>query len=106
MKPLVAGCTKPEVWLRMEVMAYGGEVIKPLSVVAAKESLIERFGTEHYRIGYYGRQDGLNCVRLVNSKGEYEHWLDQRFVLERISQSSANRAKPIFMEMTALFLNR
>ena len=80
----------------MEVMAYGGEVIKPLSVVAAKESSIERFGTEHYRIGYYGRQDGLNCVRLVNSKGEYEHWLDQRFVRENFTIVSESGETDIY----------
>jgi hypothetical protein len=69
-----------EIFLRVRAMAYGGYVIPPLSLVKAEGAAIEVFGSETFRVGYYGRQDGLNCVRLVNSKGIYEHWTDQSVV--------------------------
>jgi hypothetical protein len=30
-----------------------------------------------FRVGYYSRQDGTNCLWLVNDKGEYEQTIDQ-----------------------------
>jgi hypothetical protein len=30
-----------------------------------------------FRVGYYGRQDGLDCIWLVNEKGEYEQTTDR-----------------------------
>lgn len=30
-----------------------------------------------FRIGYYSRQDGLDCIWLVNEKGEYEQTTDR-----------------------------
>jgi hypothetical protein len=66
---------------RMQIvaaMAYGGEVIPPQSTVRAKQSATATYGTNAFRVGYYGRQDGLNCVWLVNSKGIYESTTTQR----------------------------
>jgi hypothetical protein len=34
-----------------------------------------------FRIGYYSRQDGLDCIWLVNEKGEYEQTTDRDFLL-------------------------
>jgi hypothetical protein len=34
-----------------------------------------------FRIGYYNRQDGLDCIWLVNEKGEYEQTTDRDFLL-------------------------
>jgi hypothetical protein len=70
----------PEVLLRMEVMAYGGEIVPPCSLVRAKETIADEFGRESFRIGYYRRQDGLNCVWLVDATGFYERTVDQRFI--------------------------
>jgi hypothetical protein len=59
--------------------AYIGKVIPPQSVV----KLLSQWGTDQgrvFRIGYYGRQDGLNCVWLVNELGTYEQTTDQRSI--------------------------
>ena len=37
---------------------------------------------DEFRIGYYGRNDGPNCVWLVNQEGKYFHTWDQRDLLE------------------------
>ena len=34
-----------------------------------------------FRIGYYSRQDGLDCIWLVNEKGEYEQTTDRDYLL-------------------------
>lgn len=35
-----------------------------------------------FRIGYYSRKDGLDCVWLVNDDGEYEQTTDREFLLK------------------------
>ena len=35
-----------------------------------------------FRIGYYSRQDGLDCIWLVNDNGEYEQTTDREFLLK------------------------
>lgn len=48
---------------------------------------------EIWRIGYYSRQDGLDCIWLVNSEGEYhwpaDHdWLEKHFDVVMLSNES------------------
>jgi hypothetical protein len=43
-----------------------------------------------FRVGYYSRQDGLNCIWLVNESGEYEQTTDREalmryFEIERLT---------------------
>ncbi len=43
-----------------------------------------------FRVGYYSRKDGLDCVWLVNENGEYEQTTDRQslvkyFDIERLS---------------------
>jgi hypothetical protein len=35
-----------------------------------------------FRVGYYGRKDGLDCVWLVNENGKYEQTTDRAFLLK------------------------
>ena len=35
-----------------------------------------------FRIGYYSRRDGLDCIWLVNDNGEYEQTTDREFLLK------------------------
>ena len=35
-----------------------------------------------FRIGYYSRKDGLDCIWLVNENGEYEQTTDREFLLK------------------------
>ena len=32
-----------------------------------------------FRVGYYSRKHGLDCIWLVNEKGEYEQTTDRNF---------------------------
>jgi hypothetical protein len=34
-----------------------------------------------FRIGYYSRKDGLDCIWLVNDDGEYEQTTDREFLV-------------------------
>ncbi len=60
---------------------YTGKVIPPGSFV----KLLAPWGNDQgrvFRIGYYNRQDGLNCVWLVNEAGTYEQTTDQKTIEE------------------------
>ncbi|HZR64045.1 MAG TPA: tRNA (adenosine(37)-N6)-threonylcarbamoyltransferase complex ATPase subunit type 1 TsaE [Terriglobales bacterium] len=35
-----------------------------------------------FRVGYYSRQDGTDCIWLVNEKGEYEQTTDRDYLLK------------------------
>lgn len=37
---------------------------------------------DSFRIGYYSKQDGPNCVWLVDAKGEYVQTWDQKSILD------------------------
>ena len=61
------------------------EVIPPLSVVRiVKVTEEEPAWTGHlgrvFRIGYYRRADGLDCVWLVEESGEYAEAVDQEMI--------------------------
>jgi hypothetical protein len=36
-----------------------------------------------FRIGFYNPNDGLDCIWLVNSEGEYEQTVDRKALLDR-----------------------
>lgn len=45
---------------------------------------------QQFRIGYYNRSDGLDCIWLVNERGEYEQTTDhesllRHFVIDKLS---------------------
>ena len=46
-----------------------------------------------FRVGYYSRKDGLDCIWLVNEDGEYEQTTDRDFLLKyfEIEQLSDER---------------
>jgi hypothetical protein len=33
-----------------------------------------------FRVGYYSRQDGLDCIWIVNDDGQYEQTIDHEFL--------------------------
>ena len=35
---------------------------------------------KHFRVGYYSRKDGLDCIWLVNDDGEYQETIDHEFL--------------------------
>ena len=58
--------------------------IPPLSVVrAAYKGKSRRFRKHNgrvFRVGYYSRMDGLDCIWLVNDDGDYERTVDHKFL--------------------------
>jgi len=98
----------PFALLRIQANLYAGEVIPPRSVIVANDTKAHIFGREQYRIGYYSKHDGLDCVWLVNQDGEYEQSADQRFirrnfkVLERSGETDMyGDGKPVLERLTS-----
>jgi len=61
------------------------QVIPPLSLVKVVKVTIEEpewIGYEGrvFRIGYYSRNDGLDCVWLVDDDGKYSETVDQEMI--------------------------
>lgn len=72
---------KPFALRVIEANAFWGDVIPPRSVVRLNAA----WGSDQgrvFRIGYYSRMDGLNCVWLVNEAGTYEQTTNQRSIRE------------------------
>lgn len=61
------------------------DIIPPLSVVQVirvteEESAWSGYAGRIFRIGYYSKQDGLDCVWLVDDQGEYRETVDQEMI--------------------------
>jgi hypothetical protein len=80
--------------------------IPPCSVISvkpvARSPWAGEFGRK-FRIGYYGRNDGLDCIWLVNDGGKYEQAIDHEclqkfFTIESISKEHSlyGRGSPQF----------
>jgi len=65
----------------IRLQAYFGKVIPPRSVVRLTADWGSHKG-RIFRIGYYSRMDGLNCVWLVTETGDYERTTDQKSIDE------------------------
>jgi hypothetical protein len=49
-----------------------------------------------FRVGYYSRKDGLDCIWLVNEEGEYEQTTDRKFLLKYFDVEHWSREKNFF----------
>ena len=49
-----------------------------------------------FRVGYYSRKDGLDCIWLVNEEGEYEQTTDRKFLLKYFDVEHWSREKSVF----------
>jgi len=49
-----------------------------------------------FRIGYYSRQDGLDCIWLVNDAGEYEQTTDQESIQKYFKIIKRSSEKDLF----------
>jgi len=54
-------------------------VVRLASTNYAKKRWPEKVGSV-YRIGYYGRRDGLDCIWLVDDDGQYKETIDHEFL--------------------------
>ena len=72
--------------------------IPPCSIVRRVKTLTRATQKElgrTFRIGYYSWQDGLDCIWLVNKKGEYEQTVDHDYLAKyfEIVELSKERAR-------------
>jgi hypothetical protein len=59
--------------------------IPPSTIVRVKDSHAKKWkgnGNKRFRVGYYSKQDGLDCIWLVNDDGEYQETVDHEFLYE------------------------
>lgn len=49
-----------------------------------------------FRVGYYNRKDGLDCVWLVNEGGEYEQSTDRRFLAKYFEVEYLSKEKNLY----------
>jgi len=49
-----------------------------------------------FRVGYYSRKDGLNCIWLVNERGGYEQTTDRKSLLKYFDVEHWSREKNLF----------
>jgi hypothetical protein len=59
-----------------------------------------------FRVGNYSRQDGLNCIWLVNDDGEYEQTTDRTTLLMYFDILKLSRATDAFGSARAALLPR
>lgn len=68
----------------MRAQTRPSAVIPPLSVVKVIRNTDEPADTDWvgkiFRIGYYSKQDGLDCVWLVDDEGKYKQTVDQKMI--------------------------
>lgn len=69
----------------MRSRAKLSSVIPPLSVVKIAKVTRQTPAWKNckgkiYRVGYYGKQDGLDCVWLVDDDGKYREAVDQGMI--------------------------
>ena len=49
-----------------------------------------------FRIGYYSRKDGLDCIWLVNEGGKYEQATDREFLLKYFEIERLSNEKSLY----------
>lgn len=49
-----------------------------------------------FRIGYYSKQDGTDCIWLVNEKGEYEQTTSREYLLKYFEALEISNETEIF----------
>ena len=49
-----------------------------------------------FRVGYYSRKDGLDCIWLVNENGAYEQTTDRRFLLKYFNVEHLSQEKNFY----------
>jgi hypothetical protein len=73
--------------------------IPPCSIVRAKASPSKRWRRNigrRYRVGYYGRRDGLDCIWLVNEKGKYEQTIDHDFLQKYFEIETISKERSLY----------
>ena len=73
--------------------------IPPCSIVrvrAASRNLWRKEIGRRFRIGYYSRKDGLDCIWLVNEKGKYEQTIDHDFLQKYFEIETISKERSLY----------
>jgi hypothetical protein len=49
-----------------------------------------------YRVGYYSRRDGLDCIWLVNESGDYQETVDHDYLFKYFDVIQASDEKNLY----------
>jgi hypothetical protein len=73
--------------------------IPPLSVVRVKSSPTGSWRKNigrRFRIGYYSKMDGLDCIWLVNDEGKYEQTIDHDFLQRYFEVENVSKERSLY----------
>ncbi len=51
---------------------------------------------ERFRVGYYSRTDGLDCVWLVNDKGQYQETTDHAYLARFFEVEKVSKERSLY----------
>jgi hypothetical protein len=75
--------------------------IPPCTVVRIKASPTKKWKGnigKRFRVGYYGRKDGLDCIWLVNDDGEYQETIDHEFLYQYFEIELLSKERSLYGE--------
>jgi hypothetical protein len=49
-----------------------------------------------FRVGYYSRLDGLDCIWLVNNEGKYEQTIDHQFLAKYFEITALSKERSLY----------
>lgn len=73
--------------------------IRPGTVVVAKRSPCKSWRENigrHFRIGYYSKRDGFDCIWLVNEQGKYEQTVDHEFLYKHFEITALSNERSLY----------
>jgi hypothetical protein len=92
-KPLAPNTTKPTKKFSFPVP------IPPCSIVAVKDiprsPWAKKIG-RLFRIGYYSRMDGLDCIWLIDETGQYRETLDHDYLYKFFEIRSISKERSLY----------
>ena len=73
--------------------------IPPCSIVRVKSSPRRHWRKNigrRFRVGYYSRMDGLDCIWLVNEEGSYEQTIDHEFLQKYFDIETVSKERSLY----------
>ena len=73
--------------------------IPPCTIVHVKSSLSKSWRKNvgrRFRVGYYSRIDGLDCIWLVNDEGKYEQTIDHDFLQKYFEVETVSKERSLY----------
>jgi hypothetical protein len=73
--------------------------IPPRSVISVKRAVGSPWAKEvgrQFRIGYYSKMDGLDCIWLVDEKGKYNQSIDHEYLNKFFDIQSVAKERSLY----------